>query len=123
MGSREGHPMGRRRWLWWVNSVVMSELVPDRFRVRLLNRAGIKVGRDVLVHSGSYFTGPNVTIGEGSFVNNQVLFDHGGPIRVGARVALAMRVSLITSAHTIGPPEHRAAGDTWRPEPVTIGDG
>lgn len=89
----------------------------------MLRRVGFDIAPGVVLHSRSYFCGRDVHIAPGAFVNNAVFFDRGARIDIGERVAVAMQVSFITSAHEIGTPDHRAAGETWRPEPISVGVG
>lgn len=69
----------------------------------------------------SVFTGPAVTLGKGSYVNRDCLFDASAPIVIGEGVEIGMGVLLATSTHHLGPAEHRAGA--LYSQPVTIGDG
>ena len=105
-----------------INRPLASVLIPNRLRAPLLRRAGLRCGA-ALVHPGCTFAGLNVTIGDGSFINDQVYFDHGAAIELGRNVSVAMTVRFITSTHAIGPSGHRAPPGSWQPRPIRVEDG
>jgi maltose O-acetyltransferase len=54
-------------------------------------------------------------------LNRECFVDASGPVRIGRRVHLAMRVSVVTSTHEPGGPESRAGRVVN--EGVTVEDG
>jgi maltose O-acetyltransferase len=105
-----------------VNTIAAAHWVPDAVRGRILTRWGVTIEGDALVSAGCFFGSPDVTIGDGTFVNVDCFFDGSAPITVGRGCNIAMGVLLCTSTHDVGGAERRAALPT-RGEPVTIGDG
>jgi maltose O-acetyltransferase len=67
------------------------------------------------------FTGPDVTVGRGSFINRDCLFDTSAPITLEERVTVGMGCALITSTHVIQGPEGRAGA--LQAAPIHIGKG
>jgi maltose O-acetyltransferase len=96
---------------WWV---------PRTVRWALLRVSGLKLDTRAIA-PGSVFTGPDVAVGRGSYVNTGCLFDSSAPISIGRRVQVGMGVMLITSTHELGDSQERAGELTARP--ITIGDG
>ncbi|WP_347567914.1 acyltransferase [Arthrobacter sp. Y-9] len=105
-----------------MNRVFGSSLIPNRFRAELLHRAGLAC-RGALISDGVHFSGSEVSIGDGSFINREVYFDHGAQITIGRNVAVGMRAMIVTSTHSLGTSMHRAPRGSWKPEPITIDDG
>ena len=105
--------------LFWLNTLAGSYLCPRPVRAWMLRRAGIRVaGR---VNGGCFFSGGQVSIGEGSFVNHRCLFDGSAPIVVGERCNIGPEVAFVTSTHEPGDPSRRA-GDNVA-EPIRVGAG
>lgn len=86
----------------------------------LLRAAGIKT-RAWNIAPGCFFGGTNITIGQGTYVNRECLFDGFASIAIGERCAIGMRVMFVTSSHEPGGPERRAGKLSGRP--ITVGDG
>jgi maltose O-acetyltransferase len=97
-------------------------LTPQRLRIRLLRAAGVAVERHLEVLSGLRVTGEGrLTIGDCSFINHECLIDTAGDVTIGRRVALANRVSLLTSGHEMDDPTARAGRRVLAP--IVVGDG
>lgn len=102
-------------------AIVISEIVPNRLRPRLLRRLGLSVSTNVMIGADVTFAPPrDVAMGAGTFINREVFIDGVG-VSLGRNVYLGPRVMLITAAHPIGSPGLRAAPGA--PRPVQIGDG
>jgi maltose O-acetyltransferase len=95
-------------------------LVPRNLRWLLLTAVGLRL-KTRQIAPGSLFTGPDVAIGRGSFVNTMCLFDAWAPITLGNRVAVGMGVLFATSTHKLGPSGARAG--PLDVAPITVGDG
>lgn len=67
------------------------------------------------------FSGPDVAIGRGSYVNSDCFFDAMAPITLGKGVAVGMDVLFATSTHEIGPAARRAGNLTSAP--IRVEDG
>ena len=103
-----------------VNRVGGSVLLPYPLRWAIYRAYGIK-SATLNIKSGCWFTGPDVQIGSGAFVNHGVMFDALGGIQIGDECRIAMDVFLGTSTHNIGGPERRAG--TTIAAPIRIGRG
>jgi len=102
------------------NVLIGSMLVPARLRYLLLKACGFPVERSwVMAHC--FFGANTVTIGRGAFVNYECFFDGSAPIAIGRKAFLAMRVTVLTGTHELGPSDQRAGSN--EPGPVVIGDG
>ncbi|SDF65444.1 maltose O-acetyltransferase [Blastococcus aurantiacus] len=103
-----------------VNGLIGSPIVPPQVRWRLLRLAGLDLAK-CKISASTWFSGPSVTIGRGSYVNYGCWFDSFAPITIGARCHLAPHVVLVTSTHHEGVPEQRAGAVTAAP--IFVGDG
>ena len=113
-------PTSRRREVF--GYLAGHVLTPQRLRIRLLRAAGVTVERHLEVLSGLRVTGEGrLTIGDCSFVNHECLIDTAGDVTIGRNVALANRVSLLTSSHETDDPRARAGRRVLAP--IVIGDG
>ncbi|WP_427174469.1 acyltransferase [Arthrobacter sp. 92] len=91
-------------------------------RWRLLTAAGFDVA-EVGFEANVQIHNSNLSIGRGSYVNREVLFEGIAPITIGRNVAIGPRVMIITSTHDLGPSEWRAGGGVPTSGAVVIGDG
>ena len=113
-------PTSRRREVF--GYLAGHVLTPRRLRIRLLRAAGVTVERHLEVLSGLRVTGEGrLTIGDCSFVNHECLIDTAGDVTIGRNVALANRVSLLTSSHETDDPRARAGRRVLAP--ILIRDG
>lgn len=119
--------MTMRRWLRTrrvtgaaVNTVCASPLTPRSGRMLVLRAFGADV-RTKAISPRCFFGGPFFTVGRGTFVNVGCTFDNSARIEIGERCALGIGTRLITSTHTLGPPEARAG--TITAQPIRIEDG
>jgi maltose O-acetyltransferase len=99
--------------------VARSALLPRKARWALMRLAGVRTDA-WNISPGCFFSG-TVTIGRGTIINRECLFDGHAPITVGERCAIGMRVTVATSSHEPGGPERRAGELTAAP--VAVGDG
>jgi maltose O-acetyltransferase len=113
-------PTSRRREVF--GHLAGHVLTPQRLRIRLLRAAGVTIERHLEVLSGLRVTGEgDLFIGDCSFINHECLIDTAGGVTLGRGVALANRVSLLTSGHEIDDPRGRAGRRVLRP--IVVGDG
>jgi len=90
-------------------------------RERLLRSLLGEVGEGVVVKPCFRCDyGTHISIGAGTFVNNDCVMLDAAPIAIGAACQLAARVQLVTATHPIDP-EPRRLGWEYA-EPITIGD-
>jgi maltose O-acetyltransferase len=95
-------------------------LVPRKARWLILRAAGVTT-RAWNIGPGCYFSGRDITIGRGTYINRGCLFDGFAPVHIGERCAIGMRAMFVTSSHGPGTPDRRAGDVTG--SPVTVGDG
>lgn len=113
---------------WWpglwrnivLNTVVSSSLVPVPLRWRLLRAYGADVA-PCTISPGVWIGSRRLTVGAGAFINTGCMFSTHAPITIGPRAYLAMRVTVSTSTHEVGPSGARAGALVTAP--VTIGAG
>ena len=103
-----------------VNFLAGGRFVPKRLRKRLYSRGGI-ISKSVTFGDHCYFSGPNVKVGENTYINRNVYFDCQNNITIGNNVFIAMNVQFITSTHIIGGKQQRAGNNCS--EPITVEDG
>ena len=123
-----GETLGLEPRLWLAN--LLPRALPTgaggRLRALLYRALGIRVG------PGTLFAGPltlggspgfhqRLGFGADCFVNSHVYIDTGAPVTVGSGVSLGHHVVIVTTDHSVGPPQFRAGAR--KPVPVTIGDG
>jgi maltose O-acetyltransferase len=105
----------------WVNAIAGSPWLNHRIRLRLLRRAGMRIGY-AHIDPGCCFIGSlDVTMGQDCYVNARCVFDAGAPIVIEDGVNLGNDVRLITSGHDIGPAGRRCG--TPRFLPIRVGRG
>ena len=100
---------------------VTSRLVP-----RLLRRYGARIGDDVriaspLVMHNAERSFANLRVGNGAYIGRDCLIDLKQPVEIGARVTLAMRVSVVTHLD-VGRSSWAVRGYPPSSAPVIIGD-
>jgi maltose O-acetyltransferase len=105
-----------------LNTIASAFWLPPRLRGAVYRACGVRIGAHVFISPGSVIRPGDVRIGAGCFLNYGCILDPGSAsIRIGDRVALGPRVTLVGSSHEIGPTESRAgrrvSGD------IEIGDG
>jgi maltose O-acetyltransferase len=125
--SRSAASVSQKLNLWpglWrdlmLNCILSSVLIPSRFRWRLLRAYGLDVTK-AHVSSGVWFGSRRMTIGSGTYINRNCMFNTSAPISIGANCSFGMGVLVVTSTHDIGSAIKRAGAA--RNEPVVIGDG
>jgi len=107
-------------WGTTVNAVLASPLVPRPVRAAALRALGVQTATwNIGPHC--FFGARRVTIGRGTFISVRCLFDAFDHITIGRRVAVAMDVRFVTSAHEAGDARRRAGALTGAP--IAIGDG
>jgi maltose O-acetyltransferase len=103
-----------------LNSVIASPLFPMPLRWRALRAYGMNI-ESCYVSPKVWFGSSRVTIGAGTFINYECMFNTTAPISIGANCNIAMRVTFVTTSHEMGGPSRRAGPATA--EPITVGEG
>ncbi|KQX05679.1 MULTISPECIES: DapH/DapD/GlmU-related protein [unclassified Leifsonia] len=103
--------------------VAPSALWSPRVRVRLLRFCGASIGTGTRIRPGIRFIErvDLLSIGDGCFINVELLVGSNSPVVLGDRVSLGPRVQLVPTTHEIGPASARAGAAVSAP--ITIGDG
>lgn len=109
-------------WMWLVNDVLGSFLIPARVRTQLLRLCGLDLHPRSLVRARVVFRSRNITVGPGSLIGYRCLFDAREGVTIGAHVALGADVRFFTSSHDTSDPTRRA-GVGGGSGPIMIGDG
>ena len=109
-----------RAWAHYVNTVAASPLVGHRTRQRIYQRFGLDVQTDA-VFPRCYFHSANLHVASEALLNHGVHIENTARVEIGARTALGIHTTVLTSNHELGT-SHMRAG-RWFQEPVTIGAG
>jgi len=112
-----------RIYNWWLDFELMilrwAGHVPIHSFRRLVYRlAGIKIGRDSVIHMWtSFFQPKKITIGEGTIIGDHCFLDGRAPLKIGSHVDVASQVLIYNSEHDI-------ESEDFHPieKPVEIGD-
>jgi acetyltransferase-like isoleucine patch superfamily enzyme len=107
---------------WFINHVVMREIMGWRVRTRVLRLLGMDLGRGSGLSAGCWVGGIDIVMGDRSGCNIGCTFDNLGPIRIGNDVAIGHQVMLLTSHHDVRLGEHKAMGAVAG-HGITIHDG
>lgn len=99
--------------------VTWAGLVPCHyFRLLVYYLAGMKIGKGSRIHIGArFFYPPNIKIGEGSILGDNVFLDGRDKLIIGDHVDIASGVMIYNSEHDIGSEDFHAVS-----APVEIGD-
>lgn len=97
-----------------INGVLASPVVLPQLRWRLLRAVGLDVSKSHIA-SHTFFGSTEVSIGSGTFINRECLFDGSARITIGDRVRVGMRCTFVTGSHEIGSIEQRAGEATSAP--------
>lgn len=108
----------------FVNGIVSSSLIPDKWRWKFLRSFGYnlescRIAPKVFIGSGS------LTVGKNSMINREAFLDPSAAISIGQNSRIGMRSTLITASHVIGATQEtrteRQPGADIR-APIHIGD-
>ncbi|MEO6710296.1 MAG: acyltransferase [Planctomycetota bacterium] len=116
----------RRLWGFERGACARLGSVTSRLVPRILRHYGATVGSDVRVASplvvhNAERTFANLTLKDGAYIGRDCLIDLKQKIEIGARVTLAMRVTIITHMD-VGRSSWSERGYPASSAPVTIGD-
>jgi len=90
----------------------LSSLLPaqsfNRTRTELLRASGVRIGPRSSIHGSIRITGlakpcSLLSIGSATTITGPVHFDLGAPVKIGDRVQIGPRVSILTIDHEVGP--------------------
>ncbi len=109
-----------RRDLFY-NKLCASALLGHRLRRQLYKWGGVKLHKGVNICPHCFLGGPNLEIGEDSFINYDCWFNTAEKITIGKKCSIAYKVTFVTSTHEVGMPDKRAG--TSFAKGITVGDG
>jgi maltose O-acetyltransferase len=112
---------GRLTLRYFINHVVMREIMPWKVRTRVLRLFGMKI-KGAGFSAGCWLGGTDIEMGEGSGCNIGCTFDNLGPIRIGKHVYIGHQVLFLTSAHDVDPGGEHVAGRVLG-KGITVRDG
>lgn len=104
-----------------LNRLAVLPVLPYRARSAALNALGCDIDESVRLSPGIVVTGPQLTIGAGSFVGADVFFDTDAEIVLGHRVHVGPYARFVTQSHDFGPSAQRAGAQVCAP--IDVGDG
>lgn len=114
--------IGEYCWDMLINGLLLSRWVPFRFRMIMLKLIGMNVSTHSAIHSGCFFTGKRIYLGEGSYINRNCYIDcKDADIRIGNKVGIAPCVQIYTTNHDYSKREKRTGNII--PKRVVINDG
>ncbi len=89
----------------------------------LLRRAGLKIGKNVRVHSKAVFEDKNVEIGSNSWIgpDTWLIASPKAHIRIGTNCDIAPKCLLVVGSHEMGASQQRAGNG--KSMPIEIGNG
>lgn len=92
------------RFIWRIviNKLSTSRLISFKIRNKILRKFKIDIATNARIFPNCYFGNSNVSIGEGSFANNDCYFDDNATITIGADCAIGPQVMFCTTTHEIG---------------------
>lgn len=110
----------RYMWQFLANNVAGFVLMPIRVRVMLYKALGMDIQSNGFEPNVKFY-GNDISIGEGSYINQDCYFNNFAKISIGKNCFFAPNVSLITPSHEIGSSDKRA-GKFYSQE-IKINDG
>ncbi len=105
-----------------LDACLRSELVPARFRVPVMRRAGYGISIGCTIWPGACFRSKKVTIGSNVFINVGFFFDGYHHLTIGDDVRIGQFVRVITATHEIGTSRQRGLVEVVG-QSVTIANG
>jgi maltose O-acetyltransferase len=91
-----------------VNDIASMNIVPTKLRKNIYAICGMKIDTQA-IWPGCYFSGFNLRIGKGTWINRGCHFDNDlSLIEIGENCGIGMEVMFCTSSHKIGNSEKRA---------------
>ncbi|MGX7724537.1 DapH/DapD/GlmU-related protein [Rhodococcus sp. 5G237] len=103
-----------------LNRFIASSLIPKPFRAHILRLYGMRIG-SASISPHVWFGSNKISIGDGTFVNYDCMFNTSAPIEIGDNCAIGMRVTFVTSSHEVGSATRRAGDAVSRPIVVKNG--
>ena len=106
----------------FIAAVASSRVWSPTTRTRLLRRAGASIGRARVLAGIRFIGDPSVlSIGDGVFVNAELLVGANAPVTIGSGVRIGPRCALVPTTHELGPSSARAGATSAAP--IVVGDG
>lgn len=99
-------------WLFFVNNISSSFIIPNFLRILMLRLMGIHVSLTSQIKPSCIIRTRKLRIGKGSTLNYNSVLDNRAGITIGEYVGIGIGVSFITSSHGIDNPKQRAGTGT-----------
>ncbi len=96
-------PVVEPRWWRLFNAMQRLPVWSERWRRRMLRRAGCQMAYNATVCEDVFVGGPNLRMDAGTFVNVGCLLDGNAPIHIGEGARLGPRVLILTGTHEYQP--------------------
>lgn len=99
--------IANRFWNWILDLelliITWAGLVPSHlFRILVYSLAGVKIGSGSRIHIGAkFFYPPNIKIGKGTIIGDNVFLDGRDKLTIGDHVDIASQVLIYNSEHNI----------------------
>ena len=94
-------------------------LIPSFVRVAILRGYGAKIGKSVYIRRGVRVHFPwNLTIGDHSWIGEQVWFINHAPIEIGSNVCISQNAIICSSGH-----DYKSKYLEYKHKSITIRDG
>jgi acetyltransferase-like isoleucine patch superfamily enzyme len=94
--------LGRKRETLWAvfNDVQRLAIVPQRWRMALLRRAGCRLAPGAEVREDVFVGANTLAMGVGSYLNRGCFLDGSAPISIGDHVRIGPCVKMLTGTHS-----------------------
>lgn len=123
--DQAGYSRGKSAWfvlLWWLIQAIAFPLTIHNFnslRCALLRLFGATIGKKVVIRPTARFTYPwKITIGDYSWIGDDVVFYSLDNIEVGAHTVISQKSYLCTGSHDFQDPTFKLIT-----KPIMIGNG
>jgi acetyltransferase-like isoleucine patch superfamily enzyme len=104
-----------------LNVVQAVGFMPRRWRRIIVRWMGVEIHPSVTLRQNIFIGSSRLHHAANAYMNVGCFIDGSDDVYLGERVHFAPGVMVLTSAHEIGPPKHRAGAQTTGP--VKIGNG
>lgn len=108
-------------WLFIVNDVLSTFLIPSRIRTQLLRLFIPGIHPRAIIRARVLFKSSNIKIGLGTVVSYRVLFDNREGVQIGAHVSIGADSRFLTSDHDMADPLRRSGKGFGKP--ISVGNG
>ena len=106
-------------WNLVQNGISIRFFIPSKLRIFILRLFGAKIGKWVYIRRGVRVHFPwNLTIGDHSWIGEQVWFINHAPIEIGSNVCISQNAIICSSGH-----DYKSKSLEYKHKSITIRDG